>query len=538
MDSPDMPTTASSELDHTSASSPLTELPEQVDSPAASSDGSNGTENLFDWIRFSCVDLEDEIGNATGRKGEDVDELWMDHWIDIEMCEEKVQKERALAQELVGMMREENRALKKEILRIKEENQRLISEKASLSCTLFGNPNLPLEVLSIIGQFLLGNNSYATLSKFSMISRTLRQELQPMLYETVIVSEKNPDWLQGIPRHSPLKTAFRHTKYLIGEKVVRNNAKMFPNLRVVIGKDLPLGGARKAAFRLVILKSVPVATLTTLFKIPVLWWMKVSTNNDGWEMQLVGGIGDVFIGANVCVLGNESDCKWAGTDPLKNASRLDTSFTLAHHDASSDLRQTLLNLFRLILSFCDNPVQNRGYLRKVSNMNFASLKSLNIVNLIIEMLEESPLSSLYPEVSIGMHHRWRVDWNELEGTMVKAADVYSRVFRRRNEDHTGIDFLSSSGAGGPFFTVMQNPPEGRLVMGHLFGSKDHRDDFGLLVLYVDDDGNEEIHRDETFSTSGLGKEESEHHIIHGRRHRAADRDSKSFSKNTGMDTDV
>jgi hypothetical protein len=46
---------------------------------------------------------------------------------------------------------------------------------------------LPLEVIVLVGQFLAGQNSLATLASLTVTCKLLEQETTPVLYETVIL---------------------------------------------------------------------------------------------------------------------------------------------------------------------------------------------------------------------------------------------------------------------------------------------------------------------------------------------------------------
>lgn len=91
--------------------------------------------------------------------------------------------------------------------------------------TMFCNqdsPRLPIELLSLIGEFVAGSNNFASLSKYSLTCRLLHEELQRILYETVIAEapsdykkgDEKLEWLLNPPKDSLLCSGFKYTKYV------------------------------------------------------------------------------------------------------------------------------------------------------------------------------------------------------------------------------------------------------------------------------------------------------------------------------------
>ncbi|KAJ9112659.1 hypothetical protein QFC19_000679 [Naganishia cerealis] len=74
---------------------------------------------------------------------------------------------------------------------------------------------LPLELLSLVGQFALGDDNHATLANFSLTSHLLREELLPIMYETVVLSEKDPRCYAIFWGNTVTRNPFTFTKYAL-----------------------------------------------------------------------------------------------------------------------------------------------------------------------------------------------------------------------------------------------------------------------------------------------------------------------------------
>lgn len=127
------------------------------------------------------------------------------------------------------------------------------------------------------------------------------------------------------------------------------------------------------------------------------------------------------------------------------------------------------------------------------------------------------MSSFYPEVTTTMDGQWEVNWTELKKSMVKAAHVYSRTFRRRNEEVARVDFPSHPTRREPFFAIRQIPPPtvGMLLTGNLIMRADDGDASELTLVHIDQNGDEEVHLEETFRTSGLEDQGSDRLALRG-----------------------
>ncbi|GHJ84488.1 hypothetical protein NliqN6_0890 [Naganishia liquefaciens] len=107
---------------------------------------------------------------------------------------------------------------------------------------LHGTATLPLEVLVIIGRFLAGQNSYATLAALAVGNKLLKQELTPVLWETVILDGDKGWWQSGINKWELLwrigveeRKNLMHTKYLVLETTWSLFPLLaFPNVVVLI----------------------------------------------------------------------------------------------------------------------------------------------------------------------------------------------------------------------------------------------------------------------------------------------------------------
>lgn len=70
-----------------------------------------------------------------------------------------------------------------------------------IRCTQ-GIARLPVEVIVLVGQFLAGQNSLATLASLTIACKLLQQEAAPVLYETVILLDGRGWWGTGTEAES------------------------------------------------------------------------------------------------------------------------------------------------------------------------------------------------------------------------------------------------------------------------------------------------------------------------------------------------
>lgn len=61
---------------------------------------------------------------------------------------------------------------------------------------------MPLEILLTITGFIAGANNYGTLLNFSLVSKLIREELKPVLYETMWFADGRRLAYEGTKRHS------------------------------------------------------------------------------------------------------------------------------------------------------------------------------------------------------------------------------------------------------------------------------------------------------------------------------------------------
>lgn len=61
---------------------------------------------------------------------------------------------------------------------------------------------MPLEILLNIAGFMAGANNYGTLLNFSLVSKLIREEVKPVLYETMWFAEGGRLPTEATKRHS------------------------------------------------------------------------------------------------------------------------------------------------------------------------------------------------------------------------------------------------------------------------------------------------------------------------------------------------
>jgi hypothetical protein len=61
---------------------------------------------------------------------------------------------------------------------------------------------MPLEILLTVAGFVAGANNYGTLLNFSLVSKLIREEIKPVLYETMWFADERRFAYEGTKRHS------------------------------------------------------------------------------------------------------------------------------------------------------------------------------------------------------------------------------------------------------------------------------------------------------------------------------------------------
>ncbi|KAJ9094244.1 hypothetical protein QFC21_006070 [Naganishia friedmannii] len=409
--------------------------------------------------------------------GEKVDKLWYTLREDIVRCGRRIREQKA------SRIQE----LEKENTRMKEGIKKVISERPELAGDLFGDPIVPLDVMLLIGKFLLGHNAYASLAKFSLTCHALRQELQPMLYETVILNEDNPDRNKVFSSGSSLRSALAETKYFIGGEDFFNlptgGLDLFPNLQVGINMG-PYHGA------IILRKSITIKTFTALMHIP-----HFSRSKDGTRVQGCGTVlPTVTIEDGVWVLGNQATDNASYVLPKLNpdvSSISGTSYILNHTRATPNLRRTLSSLFRLMLSsdgLRTNPVGRHV----APEWEFRPQGSICVADLITEVIEEPISNGFYPAVDIINNNERQLKLAALQETMNKAAAMYHRLFQLASKSVAGTHFTET----GPFYRIEHEREAGGIFVGELRRTKEHEGFCMRIVLF--NGGTREPVQEETF----------------------------------------
>ncbi|KAJ9094237.1 hypothetical protein QFC21_006063 [Naganishia friedmannii] len=194
-------------------SSAATSNDDYTDGPSAS-DGEEGTGDELDLpeedpallalnhVKQTFYELVDRVGTRKRQRRGKVDVPLDKLRDDIVRCGQKINKQKA----------KRIQELEKENTRMKEAIKKVVSDRSELAGDLYGDPIVPLDIMSVVGQFLSGDNAYASLAKYSLTCRALREELQPMIYETVILHEDDPDRNKVFSSGSSLRPAFTHVK--------------------------------------------------------------------------------------------------------------------------------------------------------------------------------------------------------------------------------------------------------------------------------------------------------------------------------------
>ncbi|KAJ9094245.1 hypothetical protein QFC21_006071 [Naganishia friedmannii] len=242
--------------------------------------------------------------------------------------------------------------LEKENSRLKTSIQELVTERVYVGSTLFvstvvqGDPILPLEILYLIGQFVVGDNNYRSLANYSLACRVVRQELRPVLFETVVY--ERADEVSGVRDDIKEGKLFKDTKYLIVSESCGWDEHDFPNLVVVLTLD-HTGFAtdqhqRQSVANIRILKPVHIATLYEILRIPLSW---SSLNGRFRSHGLVRGLRGITIDALQSVHGDEQ----LRGEPTSSAKfgDIDTTFVLKHQHSSQELRKTITQLLSLVI---------------------------------------------------------------------------------------------------------------------------------------------------------------------------------------------
>ncbi|KAJ9115392.1 hypothetical protein QFC22_005147 [Naganishia vaughanmartiniae] len=324
-----------------------------------------------------------------------------------------------------------------------------------------GDPKLPLELLSLIGCFVAGTNSYASLANFSLACHSIHEELKRTLYETVILDAN---------------------KYLmIDDRLHGKLHDKFPNLKVVVTLSVSTEDDEHPgllACSLKVLQSVNVATLSSLLQIPLHWQ---SPEEDEFEDEFADEPTDGIQEAMYEPIGSiqhvtVADATWiAGHFPAENNGNwlskgngypLRTTFVFDHQRPSEDLRRTLVNILWLTLSIVDQPRNLDCYFELSENYEEPHFRfqssggGFPVADLFIETLG-LPLTKMCPHITIdvGLKDTSRrvstqeekdIAKKELKQHISKAAGIYHGIWSHMAK-HASENWFNS---GEPFYSII------------------------------------------------------------------------------------
>ncbi|KAJ9094225.1 hypothetical protein QFC21_006051 [Naganishia friedmannii] len=134
-----------------------------------------------------------------------------------------------------------------EVVKILKERNRLLEE--NLHNMMQSRPDLdvgpiqlPLEIHLLVAEFLAGDDAYGTLAGYTIACKILRQEMMPVLLETVVVTKA--EWLRwdngDYTPEALFKREGRHTKHLVihlSEFGPHNVIDLFPNRALEIWRS-------------------------------------------------------------------------------------------------------------------------------------------------------------------------------------------------------------------------------------------------------------------------------------------------------------
>ncbi|KAJ9110417.1 hypothetical protein QFC19_001542 [Naganishia cerealis] len=107
------------------------------------------------------------------------------------------------------MAHKADRKREREAQLIKQENEDLKLEVLMMKRQ--GGPRLPMELLTLIAQFLAGTNSFGTLANLNVASKGLLRETKPILNETMLMDARGYWWFRKLHPNSKLEDIIQHT---------------------------------------------------------------------------------------------------------------------------------------------------------------------------------------------------------------------------------------------------------------------------------------------------------------------------------------
>ncbi|KAJ9094246.1 hypothetical protein QFC21_006072 [Naganishia friedmannii] len=309
-----------------------------------------------------------------------------------------------------------------------------------------GHAILPVELFALIGEFLAGSNTYATLGNFSLTCRVLYYELQPILFETVIVSETDRKWREKVSDDPSLRRWFRNTRYLITENSTWDkwNHETFPNLHVVIHKK-PMTPPEEAqqlrSVSIELHKSVHIDTLSALLQIPVFW---KPHRYDYTSRYPVGRVKAIKIHDNVLIDGL-LDPSEDFVDAAKY-SGFHVEFDFKHRqvweEEQDEFGMTISNVLWLVMSVESLRREDQGIVggrTAMATFDFFMNGGLPVAEHVVDSVAELFEWGFFPNVSMDLRQR-KVSTHDLEESMMKAGETIHRYYRQMVQNRADDDF--------------------------------------------------------------------------------------------------
>ncbi|KAJ9094248.1 hypothetical protein QFC21_006074 [Naganishia friedmannii] len=268
----------------------------------------------------------------------------------------------------------------------------------------------------------------------------LREELLPMLYETVVLNEKDSRWCAVVSGNAMTRKPFKFTKYLIADLSIQPSLLVFPKLVVFIPNTpkntCPHHGPQLATDSLTIFKSVHTMTVSSLLH--TLFPRRTTT---GTRRRAVEHVSAVTVADSAFVLGTLED-EDVGYIFTSETDRLTTEFNFEHKSTSKRLGHTISQLLWLTMSSkdsVDDDESDEDNGLSGPKLNFNLYGTLDAADLVTKALKKLLWKEFFPSVNIQIASEQSLPFHLLEASVYKAAAIYERVWRRLIEDFDADD---------------------------------------------------------------------------------------------------
>ncbi|KAJ9120574.1 hypothetical protein QFC22_002503 [Naganishia vaughanmartiniae] len=315
-----------------------------------------------------------------------------------------------------------------EVKRLKERYEETWKDKVALQEELSGPASLPLELLINIAGFVAGNDSYGTLLNLSLMSKRLRKETIPTLYETIIWNSKGYLYFDKHVRNSRMsgQSDYIHTKfiYTTGNQFLDAKA-LFRSLRLQIHRSHSTLLDRHDEDRqrrdgtlftgyLTIYQPIHVDTITSLLRTPFCWTHERAAEK---RFSPIIGISRVDIHRDAAIL----PCKVPGRNTyFLNQTRAIDIVTVNNAHPNKNYTATVNELVK----WAPTAAENQGRMSATMDRRY-----------IVGDVTSAKLQVWIDAVSVSLSFRESVARHEFRQYFLSAAAVYANLWSTVRDAH-------------------------------------------------------------------------------------------------------